>query len=107
MTQTQTLPTTIADQFADTEFNPLETEEVNEFVDYCLSFYGEDGLYPFSKNSSTGQVATRLLVEVALGDYLWELDEEEKDFEFDSLDRERVRAKMEGVARVGLENHRF
>ena len=107
MTQTQTLPTTIADQFSDSDFNPLETEEVNEFVDYCLSFYGEDGLYPFSKYSSTGQVATRLLVEVALGDYLWELDEEEKDFEFDSLDRERVRAKMEGVARVGLENHRF
>ena len=104
---TQTLPTTIADQFADSDFNPLETEEVNEFVDYCLSFYGEDGLYPFSKYSSTGQVATRLLVEVALGDYLWELDEEEKDFEFDSLDRVRVRAKMEGVARVGLENHRF
>ena len=104
---TQTLPTTIADQFADSDINPLETEEVNEFVDYCLSFYGEDGLYPFSKYSSTGQVATRLLVEVALGDYLWELDEEEKDFEFDSLDRERVRAKMEGVARVGLENHRF
>ena len=104
---TQTLPTTIADQFADSDFNPLETEEVNEFVDYCLSFYGEDGLYPFSKYSSTGQVATRLLVEVALGDYLWELDEEEKDFEFDSLDRERVRDKMEGVARVGLENHRF
>ena len=107
MTQTQTLPTTIADQFSDSDFNPLETEEVNEFVDYCLSFYGEDGLYPFSKYSSTGQVATRLLVEVALGDYLWELDEEEKDFEFDSLDRERVRAKMEGVARVGLENQNF
>ena len=104
---TQTLPTTIADQFADSDFNPLETEEVNGFVDYCLSFYGEDGLYPFSKYSSTGQVATRLLVEVALGDYLEELDEEEQDFEFDSLDRERVRAKMEGVARVGLENHRF
>ena len=107
MTQTQTLPTTIADQFSDSDFNPLETEEVNEFVDYCLSFYGEDGLYPFSKYSSTGQVATRLLVEVALGDYLWELDEEEKEFEFDSLDRERVRAKMEGVARVGLENQDF
>ena len=107
MTQTQTLPTTIADQFSDSDFNPLETEEVNEFVDYCLSFYGEDGLYPFSKYSSTGQVATRLLVEVALSYYLEELDEEEKEFEFDSLDRERVRAKMEGVARVGVENQNF
>ena len=44
---------------------------------------------------------------MALSYYLEELDEEEKEFEFDSLDRERVRAKMEGVARVGLENHRF
>ena len=35
------------------------------------------------------------------------VNEEEKEFEFDSLDRERVRAKMEGVARVGLENQNF
>jgi hypothetical protein len=55
---------------------------VTEFVSYVESFYGENGIYPFT-NLKTRDIT------IAVNGYIGSLGEEE--FCADSVDRERVR----------------
>ena len=54
--------------------------DLKKFIDYCMSFYGPQGLYPMGMTPDEIQKAVRLL------DLVGNLD-----LEGDSIDRERVR----------------
>ena len=62
-----------------------------EFLDYCLGFYGKDGIYPENKRTKE-QIAYATLMHLDMcasehvSDYTWGNG--------DSLDRERVRDIM-------------
>jgi len=52
-------------------------EFINDFIDYTLSFYGDDGMYPMGANRTVVRNATILheIVPDALKDKLGEVDE--------------------------------
>ena len=54
--------------------------DLKKFIDYCMSFYGPQGLYPMGMTPDEIQKAVRLM------DLVGNLD-----LEGDSIDRERVR----------------
>ena len=56
---------------------------INDFVDYTLSFYGTDGIYPMGANRTVIVNATNDIIKIA------EIKGEE--FCGDSIDRELVR----------------
>ena len=54
--------------------------DLKKFIDYCMSFYGPQGLYPMGMTPDEIQKAVRLMD--LIGNF---------EFEGDSIDRERVR----------------
>ena len=65
----------------------------NEFIDYVLSFYGKDGIYPQNRTREQVAYATTVLLDACtyyesegIEGYTWGYG--------DSLDRERVRDLM-------------
>ena len=71
---------------------PIINLELNEFVDYCLSFYGEVGMY---KDFFDTPVTESRIVEATFI-HLNHLIEDGREFEGDTLDRECVRDIMVG-----------
>ena len=61
----------------------LSKELINDFVDYVMSFYGSDGIYPMGANRTVVRNATNDVMRIA------KLKGEE--FCGDSIDRELVR----------------
>jgi hypothetical protein len=61
----------------------MTKDEINQFIDYVLSFYGPDGLYPMSAN--------RTLVRKATNDIIRIVKIKGHQFCGDSYDREQVR----------------
>lgn len=58
-------------------------EFINDFIDYTLTFYGADGIYPMGANRTVVRKATNDIIKIA------EIKGEE--FCGDSIDRELVR----------------
>jgi hypothetical protein len=58
-------------------------EFINDFVDYVMSFYGSDGIYPMGANRTVVRKATNDIMKIA------RIKGEE--FCGDSIDRELVR----------------
>ena len=58
-------------------------QQLDEFVDYVFSFYGEDGIYPMG--------ATLPLIQKATDDLIQILQIKNEEFCGDSIDRELVR----------------
>lgn len=58
-------------------------EFINDFIDYTLTFYGPDGIYPMGANRTVVRKATNDIIKIAKikGD----------EFCGDSIDRELVR----------------
>tara|TARA_R110000824_G_scaffold389979_1_gene586250 strand:- start:97 stop:306 length:210 start_codon:yes stop_codon:yes gene_type:complete len=67
-------------------------KKVKEFVEYALSFYGKDGLYPFNCSDD-------LVVSVAKF-YALKSD----DFNEDSIDREKVRVMLGALGHTEINN---
>jgi len=61
----------------------LSKELINDFVDYVMSFYGSDGIYPMGANRTVVRNATNDIMKIA------RIKGEE--FCGDSIDRELVR----------------
>ena len=61
----------------------MTKEQINDFIDYVLSFYGPDGLYPMSANRTVVRKATNDIIKIG------KIKGEE--FCGDSYDREQVR----------------
>jgi hypothetical protein len=61
----------------------LSKELINDFVDYVMSFYGSDGIYPMGANRTVVRKATNDIIKIA------RIKGEE--FCGDSIDRELVR----------------
>ena len=61
----------------------LSKELINDFIDYTLTFYGPDGIYPMGANRTVVRNATNDIIKIA------EIKGEE--FCGDSIDRELVR----------------
>jgi hypothetical protein len=61
----------------------LSKELINDFIDYTLTFYGPDGIYPMGANRTVVRNATNDVMRIA------KLKGEE--FCGDSIDRELVR----------------
>jgi len=61
-------------------------EFINDFIDYTMSFYGPDGIYPMGANRTVVRKATNDVIRIA------KLKGEE--FCGDSIDRELVRDLM-------------
>ena len=62
------------------------------FIEYALSFYGKDGLYPFNCSDD-------LVVSVAKF-----YASEGEDFIGDSVDREKVRVMLVALGRTEIKN---
>ena len=62
------------------------------FVEYALSFYGKDGLYPF--NCSDDLVTSVAKFYASKG----------KEFVGDSIDREKVRVMLNALGRTEINN---
>jgi hypothetical protein len=58
-------------------------EFINDFIDYTMSFYGPDGIYPMGANRTVVRKATNDIIKIA------RIKGEE--FCGDSIDRELVR----------------
>ena len=61
----------------------LSKELINDFIDYTLTFYGPDGIYPMGANLTVVRNATNDIIKIA------RIKGEE--FCGDSIDRELVR----------------
>jgi hypothetical protein len=61
----------------------MNKDEINQFIDYVLSFYGPDGLYPMSANRTVVRKATNDIIRIA--------KIKGTSFCGDSIDREQVR----------------
>lgn len=57
--------------------------QLNDFVDYTMSFYGPNGIYPMDANQNLIHKATRDLIQI--------LEIKGEEFCGDSIDRELVR----------------
>jgi hypothetical protein len=64
----------------------MSKDEINQFIDYVMSFYGPDGLYPMDANRTTVRKATNDIVRIA--------KIKGQEFCGDSIDRELVRDLM-------------
>ena len=81
-------------------------QNFNEFIDYCLSFYGVGGIYPENKRTKE-QIAYATTLYLDACSYYDSLPDKDKYHVMswgggDSLDRERVRDIMNdyyGVAK--------
>ena len=75
---------------------PINNEDLKDFVDYCLSYYGEGEMYSHLFDTPV----TRERVTEATLTYLQHLNEnawgDNREFEFDTVDRETVRDYMIG-----------
>ena len=71
---------------------PIDNLELKEFVDYCLSYYGEGEMYSHFFNTPV----TELRVVEATFNHINHLIEDGREFEGDTLDREAVRDLMVG-----------
>jgi hypothetical protein len=58
-------------------------ELINDFVDYTLSFYGTDGIYPMGANRTVVRNATNDIIKI--------IEIKGEEFCGDSIDRELVR----------------
>ena len=58
-------------------------ELINDFVDYTLSFYGTDGIYPMGANRTVVRNATNDIIKI--------IEIKGEEFCGDSIDREQVR----------------
>ena len=61
----------------------MTKEQINDFIDYVLSFYGPDGLYPMSANRTVVRKATNDIIKI--------VKIKGQEFCGDSIDREQVR----------------
>ncbi len=61
----------------------MSKEFINDFIDYVMSFYGPDGLYPMGANRTLVRKATNDIIRIA--------KIKEVPFCGDSIDREQVR----------------
>jgi hypothetical protein len=61
----------------------LSKELINDFVDYVMSFYGSDGIYPMGANRTVIRKATNDIIKIARI--------KGEKFCGDSIDRELVR----------------
>ena len=83
-------------------------QNFNEFIDYCLSFYGMGGIYPENKRTKE-QIAYATTLYLDACAYYEGLEDKDQYHVMtwgggDSLDRERVRDIMNdyyGVAKNG------
>ena len=81
------------------ETNKITKTEIKEFQNYCLGFYGKNGIY---SDELKGGVSSKFMSK-AIQIYLITLTSTEKSYEIsnrvwgggDSLDRERVRGILE------------
>jgi hypothetical protein len=64
----------------------LSKELINDFIDYVMSFYGTDGLYPMGANRTIVRKATNDVIRIA--------KIKGQSFCGDSIDREQVRDMM-------------
>ena len=71
---------------------PINNLELKEFVDYCLSFYGEGEMY----NHFFDTPVTESRIVEATFIHINHLIEDGREFEGDSIDREAVRDYMLG-----------
>ncbi len=75
---------------------PIDNLELNEFVDYCLSYYGEGEMYSHFFDTP---VTKERIVEATFI-YLNHIEEnafgDDREFECDTIDREAVRDYMLG-----------
>jgi hypothetical protein len=58
-------------------------EFINDFIDYTLTFYGPDGIYPMGANRTVVRKATNDIIKIT--------EIKGEDFCGDSIDRELVR----------------
>jgi hypothetical protein len=70
----------------DTTSLMITKEEINQFIDYVMEFYGPDGLYPMSANRTIIRKATNDIMRIA--------KIQGTSFCGDSIDRELVRDLM-------------
>ena len=61
----------------------MNETQINDFVDYVMSFYGPGGLYPMNANPT--------VVNSATADCMQSAEIKGEEFCFDSIDREQVR----------------
>ena len=61
----------------------MTKEDLTNFVDYCMDFYGKDGIYKLNFTENEVLLATEL--------YMIQLLNAGQEFCSDTLDRERVR----------------
>jgi hypothetical protein len=61
-------------------------EFINDFIDYTMSFYGPDGIYPMGANRTVVRKATNDVIRIA--------KIKGQEFCGDSIDRELVRDIM-------------
>ena len=61
----------------------LSKELINDFIDYTLTFYGPDGIYPMGANRTVVRNATNDIIKIA--------GIKGEEFCGDSIDRELVR----------------
>jgi len=72
-------------------------EFINHFIDYCMSFYGADGLYPITGiNRTVVRKATQDVIRIA--------KIREVPFCGDSFDREQVRDLLFDKYKLTLSN---
>ena len=64
----------------------LSKELINDFIDYVMSFYGADGLYPMGANRTIVRKATNDVMRIA--------KIKGRSFRGDSIGREQVRDMM-------------
>ena len=70
----------------------LSKELINDFVDYVMSFYGSDGIYPMGANRTVIRKATNDIIKIARI--------KGEKFCGDSIDRECVRDLL--ISKYGL-----
>ena len=73
------------------ETNKITKTELQEFQNYCLGFYGKNGIY---SDELKGGVSSKLMSK-AIQIYLLSINEMRNWGGGDSLDRERVRGILE------------
>ena len=73
------------------ETNKITKTEIKEFQNYCLGFYGKNGIY---SDELKGGVSSNLMSK-AIQIYLLSINEMRNWGGGDSLDRERVRGILE------------
>tara|TARA_R110000772_G_scaffold258471_1_gene375664 strand:- start:28 stop:255 length:228 start_codon:yes stop_codon:yes gene_type:complete len=70
----------------------LDRTPVKEFILYALSFYGENGLYPFNCSDDLVKSVAKFYAS------------EGEDFIGDSVDREKVRVMLVALGRTEINN---